>query len=200
MDTLFGIISYALIGIGLAASCGFRVFVPMLVMSVAVRAGLLQLTEGWQWIGSWPALISFSVAAIAEVAGFYIPFVAHLLDALATPAAVVAGTIATAACVAEMHPLVQWSAAIIAGGGIAAAVHAATATVRAGTTATTAGLATWVVATLELVTSLCLSVLAIAVPILAGLLICVVGFFVVHWIIRRKGTVAQAGIPGEASH
>jgi hypothetical protein len=192
MDTVFGIISYALIGIGLAASCGFRVFVPMLVMSVAVRAGLLQLTEGWQWIGSWPALISFSVAAIAEVAGFYIPFVAHLLDVLAAPAAVVAGTVATAACVAEMHPLVQWSAAIIAGGGIAAAVHTATATVRAGATATTAGLASWIVATLELVTSFVLSVLAIVVPILAAVLICVTGFFVGRWLWRRKARAAQA--------
>lgn len=192
MDTLFGIISYALIGVGLAASCGFRVFVPMLVMSVAVRAGLLELTEGWRWIGSWPALISFSVAAIAEVSGFYIPIVAHLLDALATPAAVVAGTIATAACVAEMHPLVQWSAAIIAGGGIAAAVHAATATVRAGATATTAGLASWIIATLELVTSFCLSVLAIVVPILASLLICVVGCFVIRWLWGRKTNNTQS--------
>src|SRR5262249_32810870 len=98
MDTLFGIVTSFLIGIGMAASCGFRVFVPMLVMSLAVRAGLLHLSEGWHWMGSWPALVAFSVASVAEIIGFYIPWIDHLLDAVAVPAAVIAGTIATAAC------------------------------------------------------------------------------------------------------
>src|SRR5262249_16772323 len=139
MDTLFGVITSFLIGIGLAASCGFRVFIPMLVMSLAVRAGFLQLSDGWHWMGSWPALIAFSVASVAEIVGFYIPWIDHLLDTVAIPAAVIAGTVATAACVADMHPLLKWSSAIIAGGGIAGAIQGSTGFVCGASTAAAGG-------------------------------------------------------------
>src|SRR4051812_9804505 len=100
METLLG----GLVGVGLAASCGFRVFVPLLVMSIAVKAGQLDLSDGWTWLGSWPALIAFTVAALIEVCGYYILWLDHLLDTIASPAAVVAGTIATAACVSDLSP------------------------------------------------------------------------------------------------
>jgi hypothetical protein len=196
MDTLFGIVTSFLIGIGLAASCGFRVFVPMLVMSLAVRAGLLHLSEGWHWMGSWPALIAFSVASVAEIVGFYIPWIDHLLDTVAIPAAVIAGTIATAACVADMHPLLKWSSALIAGGGTAGAIQASTVFVRGASTATTGGLGNWVVSTLELVTSFILSVLAIIVPILTGLLVAAIVFFVVRRFLRRRAQSPVVTSPG----
>ena len=34
------------IGIGLAAACGFRVFVPTLIIGIAARAELLTLADG----------------------------------------------------------------------------------------------------------------------------------------------------------
>jgi len=55
----------ALVGVGLSAACGFRVFVPLLVMSAAARSGHLELAEGFAWIGSWPALAAFAVATAA---------------------------------------------------------------------------------------------------------------------------------------
>src|SRR5215469_1550912 len=91
-----------LVGVGLAASCGFRVFVPMLVMSVAARAGQLELGEGWSWIASWPAIIGFGVATLVEIGGYCIPWLDNLLDTLASPAAVIAGTLLTAACVSNL--------------------------------------------------------------------------------------------------
>ncbi|MGD2115402.1 MAG: DUF4126 family protein, partial [Acidobacteriota bacterium] len=38
METLLSVA----LGLGLAAACGFRVFVPLLAMSVAVRAGHME--------------------------------------------------------------------------------------------------------------------------------------------------------------
>ena len=185
METLFGII----VGVGLAASCGFRVFVPMLVMSIAVNAGQLELAPGWSWIGSWPAVISFGVATVAEICGFYIPWMDNLLDTIASPAAIVAGTIATAACVSDMSPFLQWSTAIIAGGGIAGAVQAATVVARGASTVTTGGIANFMVATLELAASLALSVLSVVVPILGGVAVCLVGIWVVRvYLFRRPQT------------
>src|SRR5579864_205745 len=95
------------LGIGLAAACGFRVFVPFLIMSIASLSGHLQLAHGFEWIGTYPALTTFSVATFLEVAGYYVPWVDHLLDTVATPAAVVAGIIVTASVVSGMSPLLK---------------------------------------------------------------------------------------------
>jgi hypothetical protein len=40
------------IGIGLSVACGLRVFVPLLVMNLAVLTGHLHLSPGFEWIGS----------------------------------------------------------------------------------------------------------------------------------------------------
>ena len=66
--------------------------------------------------------IVLGVASVLEVGAYYIPVVDHLLDTIASPAAVVAGTVAAGALLpfgAEMHPAVKWAAALIAGGGAA---------------------------------------------------------------------------------
>jgi hypothetical protein len=87
------IVAALALGIGLAASCGFRVFVPMLVASVAGYLGVLPVQEGFQWLASWPAIACFATATAAEIAAYYIPFVDNLLDSLTTPLAVGAGTL-----------------------------------------------------------------------------------------------------------
>jgi len=184
-----------LVGTGLAAACGFRVFVPLLVMSVAARAGHLQLGGGFHWIASTPALTAFAAATVLEIAGYFIPYVDHVLDVLAAPAAVVAGTLATASSVIGMSPFLKWSLAIIAGGGLAALVHAATGATRAASTATTGGLGNPVVAAAEAGGSTLLSILAIAAPIAAFLLLGVLVFlgwkvFRFAWRTRRAGTRA----------
>ncbi|HEV2126715.1 MAG TPA: DUF4126 domain-containing protein, partial [Chloroflexota bacterium] len=63
------------LGIGLSAACGFRVFLPFLVMSVAARSGYLDLSSDFAWIGSYPALVAFGAATLVEVLGYYIPWV-----------------------------------------------------------------------------------------------------------------------------
>src|SRR3954468_22937556 len=136
MDTALSIC----VGIGLSAACGFRVFVPLLVMSIASLSGHLSLAHGFGWIGTYPALVSFAVATCFEIGGYYIPWLDHLLDTLATPAAIVAGTVVTAAMVGKMDPMLKWTLAIIAGGGAAGIVQGTTVVARAASTVTTGGL------------------------------------------------------------
>jgi len=81
------------IGIGLAASCGFRVFVPMLVASIAAKTGIFPLNEGFQWLADWPAIFCFGTATVAEILAYYVPFMDNLLDTVTTPLAVGAGTL-----------------------------------------------------------------------------------------------------------
>lgn len=153
------------LGIGLAAACGFRVFVPFLIMSIASLSGHLQLAHGFEWIGTYPALITFSVATALEIGGYYIPWVDHLLDTVATPAAVVAGIIVTASVVSGMSPLLKWSLAVIAGGTAAGVVQGTTVLVRGASTLTTGGLANPLFATAELASSISLSVAALIAPL-----------------------------------
>lgn len=162
------------LGIGLSAACGFRVFVPLLVMSIASISGHLSLAPSFQWIATYPALITFSVATAAEIAGYYIPWVDHMLDTIATPAAVVAGTVATASIVTGMDPWLKWTLAVIAGGGAAGLVQGTTVVARAASTATTGGLGNPLVATIELGAAVVTSVAAVLVPVLAVAVIALV--------------------------
>jgi len=154
-----------LVGIGLSAACGFRVFAPLLVMSLASRSGHLALSAGFEWIATYPALLALSVATAAEIAGYYIPLVDHLLDLIAGPAAVVAGITAMASSVLGVSPFLRWSLAIIAGGGIAATVQTVTGVARVTSTTTTAGIANPVVSTAEAAGATVFSFLAVAVPL-----------------------------------
>lgn len=157
------------LGIGLSAACGFRVFVPLLGVSVAALAGHLELAQGFEWLGTWPALVCFLTASILEVTAYYIPWVDSFLDTIAAPAAVAAGTIVTASVVTEMSPLVRWSLALIAGGGTAGLIQAATTALRGASTATTGGLANWLVASGELLAATATTVLSMLMPVFVAL-------------------------------
>ncbi len=162
-----------LLGIGLSAACGFRVFVPLLVMSIASLSGHLHLAHGFEWIGTYPALIAFAVATCLEIAGYYVPWLDHLLDTVASPTAVVAGTIVSASLVADMSPWLKWSLAVIAGGGAAGAVQATTVAARSLSLVGTGGLANPLIATIELIGSVVTSVLSIVLPFLGVVLVAV---------------------------
>jgi hypothetical protein len=185
METLLSIC----LGIGLSAACGFRVFVPLLIVNIAALSGHLTLAHGFEWLGSYPALVAFSVATALEIAGYYIPWVDHLLDTIATPAAVVAGTIVTASLVSDMSPFLRWTLAVIAGGGAAGLVQGTTVGLRATSTATTGGLGNSLFATIELGGAVFTSVAALVAPVVVVLLLAlalvVVAPKVFRWL--RKG-------------
>ncbi len=163
MELIFSIC----IGIGLAAACGFRVFVPLLMMAVAARSGYLHLANGMTWIGTTPALVAFSVATAVEVGAYYVPWLDNLLDTIATPTAIVAGIVATASTMGEVSPFVQWTIAVLAGGSAAGGIQLGTTALRATTTVTTGGLANFLVATAELIGSILTAALAVFLPLLA---------------------------------
>jgi hypothetical protein len=184
-----------LVGIGLSAACGFRVFVPLLIMSIASHSGQMTLSEGFQWIGSFPALLAFAIATVFEVLGYYIPWVDHVLDLAATPASVIAGTLVMASAVSGMSPFMRWSLALIAGGGVAAAVQTFTGVTRLTSTATTSGLGNPVVATAELGMSAFLSALAILLPLAAAAAVVAVLYFIGRKFFKARGPRPSAKIP-----
>jgi hypothetical protein len=164
-------LSFAL-GVGLAAAAGFRVFLPLLVTSAASLTGHLPVSEGFAWLATPTALAMLSVAALVEVLAYNIPGFDNLLDTLATPAAIIAGVIASAAVMTDVPPIVKWTTAVIAGGGAAGLIHGAGAALRATSTLGTAGLGNPFIATAELAGGLLVSLLALAAPLVTlGLLV-----------------------------
>jgi hypothetical protein len=152
------------LGIALAAATGFRVFLPMLIVSGAAYTGHLQLDNSFAWLGTSSALTMLSVAALAEVLAYYVPVVDNLLDALATPAAFIAGTLVSAAVMTDVPPMVKWTAAVIAGGGVAGLTQGLTGILRAHSTVLTGGLGNSIIATAELGGAVLISFLALVAP------------------------------------
>lgn len=176
------------LGIGLAASAGFRVFLPLFALSLAAYFDVWQLNESWGWIGSIPALIIFGVATIAEILAYYIPWFDNLLDSVAIPLATIAGTAVMVSTITDMTPAVTWTLAIIAGGGTATAIKGATSATRLTSTATTGGVANPVVSTVETGTSILVSAASVFLPVIAVVLVIIIlfGVFLFYRKIRPR--------------
>ena len=175
------------IGIGLSAACGFRVFVPLLVMSAASILGWFEPMKGFEWLTMPSVCIALAVATIFEIGAYYIPWVDNALDTIATPAAMIAGTLTTmAVSTGEMSQFASWAAAIIVGGGTAGAVQLSTVAVRGVSTATTGGVANPLVSTGEWISALVVSLLSFVVPVLVVIVGFILMVIVVRWVMKKK--------------
>lgn len=175
-----------LIGVGLAATCGFRVFVPLFVMSIAGVSGYMEFSAGFEWIASYPALIIFGVATVLEIVAYFVPYVDNILDMASLPIGIVAGIIVVASVVTDVDPVLRWTMAVIAGGGIAAGTGLISNAVHALSTATTGGTANPAVSTAESGATIIMTILSVVLPIVGIVVVALVIFFVVRYIRRRK--------------
>ncbi len=169
----------ALVGVALSAACGFRVFVPMLVMSIAVHSGHLTPASGFEWLGSWPALVGFGLATVIEIVAYFVPLINNALDVIATPAAAIAGTVLTASMVGDISPLLRWILAAVAGGAVAGGVQVASVSIRSAVSPLGGS---GVVSFVEDGAAAVTSVLAVTIPLLAIGTLAILGVF----LIRRK--------------
>ncbi|WP_252060672.1 DUF4126 domain-containing protein [Acinetobacter sp. AHP123] len=189
METILGLC----IGVGLSAACGFRVFVPLLVMSIATMMGWFEPSKGFEWLAMPSVCLALAVATVCEVAAYYIPWVDNALDTVATPAAMIAGTLTTMAVSSgEMSQFAGWAAAIIVGGGTAGVVQMSTVAARGVSTATTGGLGNFVVATGEWIGAILLSVSAMLVPALVAVVVLIAIILAVRWIRHKKQEQAHS--------
>ncbi len=171
------------VGLGLAAAAGMRVFLPLFVLGVSGATGVVPLADGWSWVSSPAALIGLGTAMALEIGAYYIPWLDNALDVIATPAALIAGMIATASVLIDVPPMLKWAIVIIGGGGMAGLTQGASVLARAKSSALTGGLANPAVSTVEWMGALVIALLAVLVPIVALLLVVALIVFVV----RRTG-------------
>jgi len=170
MDIAFGI----LLGIGLSASAGLRVFLPLLVTNIASLLGYLKLSPGFEWMGGWIAFTAFAVASVVEISSYYIPWLDNLLDTISGPLAMIAGTVLTASFLTEANPLLQWVLGIIVGGGTAGIVKVGASAARLTSTTTTGGIANPIVSTSENIMSVLLSILSFIIPVVIAFIVIVI--------------------------
>jgi len=173
------LITAVAIGIGLAASAGFRVFVPMLVAAVAAKTGVLPLNESFQWLSSWTAIAILGTATVVEILAYYIPVVDNLLDTVSTPLAIGAGTLLLTSVLPIDSELMRWITGAAVGGGSAAVVQSGSALTRLTSTKLTGGIGNPVVATVENVAATGTSILSLIIPffVLALFLLLVILIF-----------------------
>lgn len=169
------------LGVSLSALCGFRVFVPLLAISLGVRFAGLSVNESLAWVGSDVALVCLSVATVVEILAYYIPLVDNVLDTISGPLALVAGAVVAAGMLPEMPAFAQWGLGIIAGAGSAGAVQLSTTTARGASSATTGGLGNFVVATAENGAS----ILGSLVAIIVSPIIVLIGVGLLVWLVWR---------------
>ncbi len=162
MDT--GIITAVALGVGLAASAGFRVFVPMLVASIAAHFGVFPLQEGFAWMASWPAMICFGTATVLEIVAYYVPFVDNLLDSITTPLSVGAGTLLLTSVLPIDNNMLRWVTGFVVGGGIAATVQSGSVLTRLFSSTMTGGTANPAIATGEHAAAVGTSLLSLVIP------------------------------------
>jgi len=155
------------VGLALAAAAGFRVFVPLLALSLAAQNGWVELSPSFDWLATPQATLALATATVIEVAAYYIPFFDNLLDTLAAPLAIMAGVVASASLLTDLPPWLQYTIAIIGAGGTAGAVHASTSLLRLKSSAATAGFGNPILATLELAGSILIALLALLAPLVA---------------------------------
>jgi hypothetical protein len=167
-------------GVVIAAACGLRAFLPLLVLGLAARAGAVELDPAAHWLAGNLALVALSVATVLEVAGDKIPIVDHALDLVGTFVRPAAAWFGASAMFHDWPspwgPLVSLALAALALG-----VHAAKAKLRLGTTAMTLGHGNPFVSAIEDVAVLVMTLLAIVLPVVALLF---VGLLV--WLVLRR--------------
>ncbi|MCR9065722.1 MAG: DUF4126 domain-containing protein [Cytophagales bacterium] len=170
-----------MLGVALSAASGFRIFVPLLVASLAGRFGVFTLADNMAWLSDTPATIVLAAAVVLELAAYYIPVVDNLLDTIAGPSAVLAGTLLTSSFLQIDDPAIQWGLGLVAGGGVAGTIQAGTSLLRLGSTKFTAGLGNNILASFENGMSVFISLISLLIPVFIG----GITLFFVIWIWRK---------------
>ncbi len=173
------------IGIGLAASSGFRIFLPMLAANVASLSGFHDFGSGFEWLNTWTAFGILLTATLAEITAYYIPWLDNLLDHIALPIAIASGTLLSTSFIsADMAPALRWGLGLLAGGSTAGLIHSGMGLLRLGSTATTGGLGNSFVTTAENGAAITFSILPFVIPILLAVIVILLVIFIIGKLLK----------------
>lgn len=168
---------------GLASSAGLNAYIPLLLVALAARFPLddplLALSEPYNLLGSWWSIALLTLLLAIEMTVDKIPAVDSINDAIQTFIRPAAGALLFAAngqVITDIHPMLAITAGILLAGG----VHTTKVAFRPLVTASTAGTGNWFVSLVEDVVAFFVSLMALLLPLLAGVL----AIFGLGWLLR----------------
>jgi uncharacterized membrane protein len=154
---------------GLSASAGLNAYIPLLVVALLARyTKLITLKAPWDSMTSWWVIGVLIFLCVIEIIADKVPAVNHINDVIQTFVRPTAGAIvfaASASNLANVNPVLG----LIAGLFIAGGVHAVKSlAIRPAVTAVTGSLGNVPVSIAEDATSTVVSLLAVALPVIAA--------------------------------
>lgn len=174
---------------GLSGSAGLNAYIPLLVVALAARFPLddplIELSSPYDLLANWWVIGLLVILLIIEMLVDKVPAVDTINDGIQTFIRPVAGAIlfaSSTSVINDMNPIL----AIIAGVLVAGGVHATKAVFRPAVTATTAGTGNWAVSIVEDITAFSVSLMAIIVPFLAGIVVLLFATLIAWFFIRRR--------------
>ena len=185
MET-YSLISSILLAFGLSAACGFRIFIPPLTYGLLYKADLVQLGEGWNWIGNDWVIAVLALAALFEILGNLVPWFDNLLDLVATPTAIIAGTLLSAVSLGEIDPGLRWILSVISGVLITGGFQLSTVSLRGFSSIFTGGLVNPIISFIEDFISFVISISIILAPLFGIVLVVLIALFLRSIYIRLK--------------
>ena len=159
-------------------------------MSLASILGWFEPMQGFEWLTMPSVCIALAIATVCEIAAYYIPWVDNALDTIATPAAMVAGTLTTmavsrgnvAVCQLGRHNHCRWGTAGATGKMSTVAVRGFNCDDRR-CCQPTGVYGGWMGAVL-------LSVLSLLVPVLVVVVGIILAIWAVRWFKRKNKKVS----------
>ena len=161
------------LGIGLAASSGFKVFLPLFLTSFLafLDFDLISITEDVVWLKNPIVLFVIGIFTILEISIYFIPFVDNRMDKVKVPLSFITGALVMKATFMLSSSSAGWIISFVFGGFLAMFFSYICAIVRRITTITTRGAGNFLVNIAELSVVLLLTSISILASPLAFLII-----------------------------
>ncbi len=189
MELLTGIFS----AFGLSASAGLNAYIPLLAISLLAKfTDLIELQSPWDTLTSWWIIGALIILGTIEFFADKIPAVNHINDIIQTFVRPAAGAIAFAASakvITDLSPILSMGLGLLVAGSVHAVKSVA---VRPALTATTGGVANTPVSIAEDIISTFLSILAILIPIIIGIILVLMTTTYIWWKWRKANAVKPA--------
>lgn len=172
---------------GLAAATGLNASLPLLLVGLAARFGLISLISPYDALSSTTALIGLGALSVVEIGTDKIPGVDSIAHIVQGPLTLAAGAIIFASQ-QSMIESVSPGLAIVLGLMSAGGVHTLRAIARPVVNLATVGFGGPVVSVGEDIGAVGLTILALVAPFLALALLAVILFLVARLVVRRLST------------
>ena len=172
---------------GLATAAGLNTLLPLLLVGLLARVGLLELASPYSSLAGDIALGGIAFLALLEIAGDKVPGLDSVVQTVQWPLAGAAGAI----LFASQSSAISWVSpelAILVGLLTSGAVHGVRTAARPAITVSTMGIANPVVSVIEDVVAVALVLASVLAPVLGVVIliaVAVAGVVLLRWTLKR---------------